>query len=246
MLRSLDRQFTDQIKKIQQDIGKLQRARQPYFGDWLQIVEPVEYTDADTISFTNTDIVAKNLFSIGDKIRFKQTGDSEYRYGYVIAVTDNTIDITCGSDYDLDNLAIIEFGRGLVPNPVGHPVLLNFDAQIEALVGGSTYSNLDPDDYEITQFFMIGSLMLVRMDVSFGSISGGSTPLRATPPIPSNFLTYERRIMSCADNFSFATGLNKMGGPNIIELYSNSNTLAGFANTTNGMGFNLSLEYVVG
>lgn len=245
MLRPLDREFANRFKNLESEVNKIKRARQPYFGDWLQILEPLEYTDANTVSFKNTTIDAKNFFSVGDKVRFKQTGDSEYRYMYVIAISANSVDIIGGTDYDLDNLAITEFSRGLVPNPLGHPVLLNFDADIRAAVGGSTYSNLSPDDYETTQFFMIGSLMLIRMDVTFGSMSGGTSPLLATPPTPSDFLTYERRIISGTDAFNFVNGLTKMGGSNLIEIYTNSTTLAGFQNTTNGLGFNISLEYAV-
>lgn len=245
MLRPLDREFANRFKNLESELNKIKRARQPYFGDWLEILEPLEYTDSNTVSFRNTAIDAKNFFSVGDKVRFKQTGDVDYRYMYVVAVENNSIDVIGGTDFDLDNLAILEFGRGLVPNPVGHPVLINFDADIRAANPSSTYSNLSPGDYETTQFFMIGSLMLVRMDVTFMSMSGGTSSLHATPPTPSDFLTYERRVISCTNAFNFATGLTKMGGPNLIEIYTNSNTLAGFQNTTNGAGFNISLEYAV-
>lgn len=244
-LRLQDNEFLNQLNRNQEEIRRLNRAPQPFYGDWLQILEPLDYVDSENVEFQNASVVAKNLLSVGDFIRWKQAGDSNFRYGYVVSREDNNVRIFGGTDYPLANLAITEFHRGVTDNPIGHPILLDFDADIRAIASGSTYTNLDPNVYEITQFTMNGSLMIVRIDVSFGSMSGGTSPIWATPPVESNFLTYERRIISGANAFSFCTGLAKMGGPNTIEIYSDSNSLAGFSNTSNGLGFNISLEYVV-
>lgn len=243
LINPVDQRLAKRIKGLENRL-KLQGLNDSVLvGDWLvRNGANYTYTSSTTATLSNNE---QNLLSVGDRVRWKQAGDSNYRYGYIGNIASNVITILGGTDYSIDNLAFEEFGIALNSNPSGHPQLINWDADIRAASGGSTYSNLNPSAFEITQFYMQGPLLFMRMDVTFGSMSGGASSLNATPPYESNFLTYERRIISTTNNFNFTVGLTKMGGSNLIEIYTSATTLAGFSNTTNGLGFNISLEYVV-
>lgn len=240
LINPVDQRLPKRIKELEERL-KLQGLNDTLLvGDWLvRNAANYAYLSATTATLFNNE---ENLLSVGDRVRWKQTGDSNYRYGYIGNIASNVITILGGTDYSVANLAFEEFGIALNSNPSGHPQLINWDADIRAAVGGSTYSNTLT---EVTQFYMTGPIMFLRIDVSGANMSGGTSALLATPPYPSNFLTYERRIISTTDNYNFTVGLTKMGGSNRIEVYSDATTLAGFTNTSFGLGFNISLDYVV-
>jgi len=244
MLNPIDKEYASLIKELQTRLYNMESARQPYLGDWREITETLAYVDSNTVEYSDATIDARDVFSVGDLVRWKQTGDGDYRYGYIVSASGNEIDIEGGSDYDVANLAITEFAKGLTKNPIGHPILLNYTPNITALQAGSTYSNVDASQFEIAQFFMTGPLVSVRLDVTFGNMAGGTSELSVDFPFDSTFITYERRVISCTDNNNFATGLAKAAVGGSMEVYSNSTTLAGFANTAGGLGFNISIEYV--
>lgn len=239
----VDKEFNDLIIDMKKRLYKLETARQPYFGDWYDFSEPVQYVSANTLKFTNPAINPATFLQLGDKVKYTQT---TVKYAYVHAIQNvvgGTFKVNSGKDYTLAASNPSTFSRGLVPTPSGHPVLFAFDPLILALSG--SYTNLSPANFENAKFLMIGRLLKLKIDVTFGSMSGGPGVLRATPPIESDFTTYERQIMSCTYSGGFAIGLAKMGGANLIEIYANATTLAGFPNTTNDLGFNISLEFTV-
>lgn len=244
MLRALDREFTDRIKSLEQKLGQLLRARQPYFGDWYDFSEPIEYVTTRTLQFANSELDPRTRLQPGDKIRWKHSGDSEYRYGYISSVSATQWKVQGGSDYTLAATDPIEFSRGLVPNPIGHPVVLNFDPNYDN-PGAGGISFLDPD-FITTQFFMIGNVCFEKHDTSFVSITGSAGPVHANPVLEAGF-TYERRICSMVDNFNSTVGLAKLGGSNLLEIipHADFNPDGNFDVTTNGAGWNVSIEYTV-
>lgn len=243
MLRQLDRQFTDRIKDLEQTVGKLLRARQPYFGDWLDFTEPIEYVTTRTLKFSNTEIDPRTRLQPGDKVRWKHSGDSNYRYGYVSSVSATQWKIQGGSEYAVAATDPIEFSRGLVPQPIGHPVVLDFDPQYtNPGPGGVTFNN----DFKTVQFFMIGNVCFEKHDTSFVSITGTAGPVHATPVLEAGF-TYERRICSMVDNFNFTVGLAKLGGTTLLEIIPEADFSpdGSFDVVSNGAGWNISIEYTV-
>jgi hypothetical protein len=80
------------------------------------------YASATTITVP-TD--ATTLYSVGDKIRFKQGG--AYKYFYVIAVAATLLTVTGGSDYTVATpTAITDIYYSKVASPVGFPQWFNW------------------------------------------------------------------------------------------------------------------------
>lgn len=246
MLNLLDKDFIKRFQTLEQTVEKLFKARQPYIGDWYDFSEALEYVTTRTLQFKNSDIDPRTQLQVGDPIRWKHGGDSNWRYGYVSSTSATQFKVTGGSDYTLAATDPVEFSRGLTKNPIGHPILFSFDPAYNCPVGGVTYSILDPA-FANSKFLMVGKLLKLKLDTSYVSITGGASPVHATPPLQSDFLTYERQIISAVDNFSFAVGLAKMGGANLIEIQPDADFSAGgaFTATANGAGWNVSLEFTV-
>lgn len=235
-----DLDFAKLIAELDARIKNLERTPQPFLGDWFEVLNPIEYVSADTLKFSDDDLDPRSFFTVGDKVRYKQGGD--YKYAYIKKISATQWEVFSGTDYTLNNASVTDFAKGVTATPTGHPILFNFNPNILGL--SATYTNLNPASFENAKFLMIGKLLKMKLDVTFGNLSGNSV-LRATPPIPSDFTTYERQIMSCTDSTGFKAGLAKMGGPNIIEIYSSA-TLGSFnTSTSNELGFNISLEYTV-
>ena len=246
-----ERQVIDAFKRFQGNkfgatniVGVAQSV--PVSEDWLNYdTSYFAYTSSTRVAIAGFDATLQ--FQKGDKIRIKFAGDSDYRYFYVFGTAAAYLDLMGGTDYVVANLAVEEFGKGTNFTPSGHPLFLDFDPQIAALTGGATYTNTSASEFEIAKFFMIGSLCSVKVDVTFGNMAGVPSALGLTLPIASDFLAYERRVISCTNDYDFKVGLAKIGGSDFVEIYADATFSGGedFVVTSGGLGFNLSIDFLI-
>lgn len=111
------------------NIGR--RQYYPLSNDWIEMnPEFFTYLSASTLTVVlPDDTLLQDRFQIGDKVRIKQVGDSNYRYFYVINrnSTTNILTLDAGDDYTISNLALLEFAIGRGSNPTGHPQVFVYE-----------------------------------------------------------------------------------------------------------------------
>jgi hypothetical protein len=88
---------------------------------WIDAHETWTYASATTITVPSG---AGGRYQKGDKIRLKQGG--EYKYFYIVSVSDTTLSITGGSDYTLVSAAITDNYYSKAENPQGFPRWFNW------------------------------------------------------------------------------------------------------------------------
>jgi hypothetical protein len=118
----------------------------PLLSGWAPAIETWAYASATTITVPSG---ATSRYQKGDKIRLKQGG--EYKYFYIVSVSDTTLTITGGSDYTLANAAITDNYYSKAMNPQGWPVSLGQrvgDKEIWHAGNDGQGSGLDADLYQ--------------------------------------------------------------------------------------------------
>jgi hypothetical protein len=90
-------------------------------GGWTPTRQTWTYASATTI---NVPTDATILYSVGDKIRFKQGG--AYKYFYICTVAATLLTVTGGSDYTVANATITDVYYSKASSPVGFPQYFNY------------------------------------------------------------------------------------------------------------------------
>ena len=168
------RRLAENLKDIFSRLSAIEKTRQPYQGDWLDMSNAMERDGVDDlVKFTNEDLLVENFFSLGDKVRWKQSGDGSYSYGFVTRVdTDNNrLEINGGNTYTLDGDPEDGFSRGLVVNPLGHPGFLSFDPNITG-TGDATFVSGD----DTSLYTMTGGIVTLFFKLVLGNFSGVTVP----------------------------------------------------------------------
>lgn len=117
-LNPLDNTLASKLFDLDQRLQSLERARQPYQGDYLQFISTY-FTYSSVTRITVSEITPSDFFQIGDFIYLVQSGTT--KYFYIFGVGTDYLDIYAGTDYTLANSTITEFGKAVVPNPLGAP-----------------------------------------------------------------------------------------------------------------------------
>lgn len=133
-------QIISDILESKSRLDRLENTPQPFRGDWLDY-NPGKMSRTSASVITTVGIDNTVAFQIGDKIRLKQTGDSDYRYFYVIAITSTTLTLDGGDGNTLDALDIISFGMSRLASPSGHPITFSYSSSIYTFVSPATYNN---------------------------------------------------------------------------------------------------------
>ena len=116
-LNPLDDTLAYTLNALKQDIDALQRARQPYYGDWIEIgVSSLSYSANNIL---NTAISYVSILNVGDKVKISQGGSDKYFFIY--KVTSTQIYVNGGTDYTFTNSAFTTFAFSRASNPLGHP-----------------------------------------------------------------------------------------------------------------------------
>lgn len=240
MLRELDQEFTKRFKRLEQSIEKLFKARQPYIGDWYDFTEKIEYVSAGTLRFANSEIDPRTRVQRGDLIRWMHSGDSDWRYGYIGHVTATNFIINGGIDYPLDATDPIDFSRGIGNTPIGHPVLLDYDADLRGSLG--TLSGVGVSDF--TQFAMIGAICLLKFSVSGATITVNPTPILADLPFDTSNVVVERGVGTANDSVGADISLTLVTGTNTVVIRKGA-AGGNFAVGAGSVSFTVSMNYRV-
>lgn len=131
------------ISDLQARLKALETVRQPYIADWIELPyntfkfkELVPDSLAQTIDILDPTVLTR--LSVGDRLRYKQGG--AYKYGVVVLVGVDGIDITGGSDYKATNDPFTEMSFSKYAQPVGYPGYFEInqtDLNLQKTGGGS-------------------------------------------------------------------------------------------------------------
>lgn len=126
--------FAELIKDMFRRVRKLENTTQPAFSDWLSF-NPSEFTYSSNNNATVSEEISNQL-SIGDTVRIFQGG--AYKYFYLSAKPTSTSIRFSGGLQTFTNASFTDIGFGRKNNPTGHPVIIEFDPNLDAL--GATYT----------------------------------------------------------------------------------------------------------
>lgn len=114
---------------------------------WNSIGDTWTYASATTITVPAG---AATYYSVGDKIKLTQT---TVKYFYIVAVADELLTVTGGSDYTVANAAITDIYVSKMESPVGFPDIFAFDTTTDGWASTSS---------KIAQFWITGRTVNVR------------------------------------------------------------------------------------
>jgi hypothetical protein len=169
-LNPLNNTLAEELASTRTQLANLQNARQPYISDWIEITEAYTRTSASVITIDIAGLDLRDIFQFGDKFRLKQGGD--YKYFYVISVTELTLTLNAGDDYTLAVGAVTDLAYSRVSNPLGHPGVFTYTPSLRAN-GAMTIAFLSPSTNRTLQYNINGMNILLFDDLS---LSVGGTP----------------------------------------------------------------------
>jgi hypothetical protein len=172
---------------------------------WQDPSDTWSYASATTINVSSG---ATSVYSVGDKIRFKQTAGT-YVYFYVTAVADALLTVTGGSDYTVANEAITANYYSKSSSPVGFPQWFAYTTT-RAVSGGTapTYGT------SISKFRISSRTVEVKWfwrNTTGNQAGEGANSLTATIPVTGVF-----------KDSAYASGLECLG---LGHSYENGGTI---------------------
>ena len=211
MLKPANNRFMETFQELQDAFKNSQRTTQPQFTDWVAIgIDDYSINAADSnfpIPYLTTEYT--NQLEVGLKVRLKQTGDSDYRYFYVIEKDGLSSSIFVGDDYTLDTgLAITELSISNASAPTGFPASFSYAVTV---YNGSTPITTDA---AAIRFFMIGRNFRVRFAIIDTSFPAGLT----TFDVGYDFFRNTQTA------FGFDTGVTDNNDPVRLEAQLTSST----------------------
>ena len=159
------------------------------------------YASASTIT-----VIDGTIYQKGDKLKFTQPTDG-VKYMYVKSISTNTLTVTGGDDYDLDNEAITSPYYSRYSNPKGFPKVFAFTSTIVGFTTGT-----DTFDFRID-----GGICTIFFDTAFGGTSN-ATNFTFTVPVANENICSGAAFVAAQDNNALLTT------PASIELPSAGTT----------------------
>lgn len=163
-----DREFADRFAALEKAVKESQVSPQPYLGDWRNL-SPSEYSYTSTTEIGITAFDPISQFNVGDKLRWKQTGDSSYRYAYISKINSASVEIFAGDDYSVANLDFIEISVSDKANPTDFPPKFSYQPSIVS--DGSPTSVTITGGTETLYVNMDGNLVKVTGQLSWSTLS---------------------------------------------------------------------------
>lgn len=239
-LDPINNPIIDSIKNLQEQVLSLSNTRQPYNGDWYQYTEELVYATPTEVRTTNTLLDLRNVFAIGDPVRYLQGGVD--KYGYITRVDQGRLRIRAGSDYAVSNEPITEFYRGLKNNPLGFPVVFNQANSNFRVPAGSISFSSSPANTRV-QFSMQGPIISMRVLVLFATVSIDGITIFLDLPAKSAEDTNPFRV-----NYSTARGPNwgyaKLTDNSYLEIVPALGQ--GYPSGTGNVDMNFAYDFLVG
>jgi hypothetical protein len=176
---------------------------------WNLVMSTWTYASATTITVPSG---AALIYSVGDKIRFKQ--GAGYKYFYIIAVADTLLTVTAGSDYTVATpTAITDNYYSKATSPVGFPVCFNWAPT------PTGFSSVPANG--IYRFYMTGNVVTVMVRQPNNGTSNATT-FTIPAPVPAvniaNFV-WNQPMGSITDNGTVLTTAGR------VAILANESTL---------------------
>jgi hypothetical protein len=108
-------------------------AKTSTWDGWVEVTDSWAYASATTVTVPSD---ATTKYSVGDKVKFDQSGT---KYFYIIAVSATTLTLFGGSDYTVANAAISSVFYSKVENPQGFPQWFNATTTHTGFSAAPTY-----------------------------------------------------------------------------------------------------------
>ena len=182
--------------------------RSETFG-WTPARQSWAYASATTITVPSG---AELIYSVGDKIRFKQ--GAEYKYFYIIAVADTLLTVTGGSDYTVATpTAITDIYYSKAASSVGFPKNGFSIGTPTWTTSGTPFTNQPiNNDWKI---FIISGMMTITGQAQCHATSGGTGVFTATFPAG---LIPQRTLSPAGNAVNFNTSVLGISSANAFDL----------------------------
>jgi hypothetical protein len=141
-------------------------------GGWINITDTWTYASATTITVPAG---AASIYSVGDKIRFKQGG--AYKYFYVVDVASTLLTVTGGSDFTVANATLTDNYYSKASTPVGFPQWFNLGIPTWT-ASGTAFTNQPTNN--LWKFSLNGKTVIVSGQSRCHATSGGTGTFTAT------------------------------------------------------------------
>lgn len=163
-MNPIDNRLAELLKDYDNRLNAIERSRQPYLGDWIQLNEATYIGDnniRNKINVVDTD--PRDFLNIGDKIRLKVSPSIYYDYRIVVYLTEDSIFVD--SHFPL-NSTITEIFYSKLPGPNGFSGTILGEYPINYTTAGVTDGNSE------FNFFMVGNRVFanLNLDVSLSSV----------------------------------------------------------------------------
>jgi hypothetical protein len=158
-LNPINNEFVQELKDIERDIESLERARQPYLGDWINLNVGDATLDGSNDRITFSNIEVEDYFNVGTRIRLSRTSATPSSYDYLVVIevdtTNNRIEMS-GDSISGSTLLYLDFSN--VASPVGFPTSFSYSPTLSG--NGFTIS----DSGTVTaNYYVIGSICYIEV-----------------------------------------------------------------------------------
>jgi hypothetical protein len=182
----VDKSFTNFLKNLDKRSSALERARQPYIGDWYEINTVLFSYYSNNWITVDSSLDVDIFFQVGDKIRIFQGGNEKFFYIIYIDGANNRIMLNAGDDFTYINSTLTYFAFSRLANPSGHPLIFDYSTgvQIQTSDGMNVYD--DTSDFtgniKEAKYSMNGSIVNIWYNLGTTSLRSGVISLQISSP----------------------------------------------------------------
>lgn len=199
---------------------------------WREVSDSWTYASATSVTVPSD---ATTKYSVGDRIKFSQSGT---KYFYVTAVAATTLTLSGGSDYTVANASITDVYYSKAASPLGFPAWFTFSTTYAGFSGNPTSTN---------RFKIDGRTVTMTIHPTANGTSNATTFTLTAPVTSSNAATNQWTAPAVATNNNALTG-----SPGLAVLPNNSTTITLYASyqqaswtNTSGKAAGFTLAYEI-
>lgn len=240
-LNPLDNDLALMLKNLNTRLSALENTRQPYVSDWIQVADSFSVRNVWSLNYNNLNPILTSYLRAGTWIRFKQTGDVNYRYAIIgnTKTTSGVLGIIYAGYSFTNSVNITEFWYSNAFTPFGAPFSYDIGPVMQVPNQlGSTFSIVSSS----IKLVNTGNLITLVGDTSVAVTSGATV---------TAFFAYFP-IIDAAGTYAVTLATGNLAGPIGLGIQSNSlATVQTIVSTTTGittlaLGFELPVPIAVG
>jgi hypothetical protein len=196
-IETIDRNgMPDVVADIVSRVSSIENTTQPVSSDWFDLA-PSEYNPTVAAGSLKVNYLSSDqrILRPGDKVRLKQTGDSNYRYFYVTeSIPGAAYPLYAGDDYTLDTAKdVIELSYSRNQAPSGHPLIFSYSPDVRKGTDGSVITSWD---LNVIEFYMIGNIVFMQ-----------SKFIHSAFPVGESQVFIEHNWINSVDGNAFTSGV---------------------------------------